>query len=102
MKNIYKKVCGDDIEIDVKKFNNYKEFIQFLEDTEGNKIKSILSALVVISNNEHYKNLMIKDAKKYNDEQLENKKTKTQAENWIDQHEVKKYFPQLQTIQNYI
>ena len=124
LKTIYKKVYPNDAEVDVKKFCNYKDFMELLKDKEGNKRKSILSALVVIcpnDKNEHYRNLMIKDAKEYNDEQLENKKTETQEQNWIEQNEVQKIFymyqdeanklfkikgqltmPQIQTIQNYI
>ena len=33
---------------------------------------------------------MIKNAKEYDDEQLENKKDETQDENWIEQGEVQK------------
>jgi hypothetical protein len=124
LKNIYKKVYPNDKELDVKKFCNYKDFMEELKGMEGNKRKSILSALVVVcpnDKNEHYRELMIKDAKKYDEEQLENKKTKSQEENWIDQDEIKKIFykyqeeanklfkvkgdltmPQLQTIQNYV
>ena len=95
-----------------------------LKDVEFNKRKSILSALVVIcptDKNQTYKDLMIKDATKYDDEQLENKKTPSQEENWINQDEVKNIYemylsnanklfklkkdltmPQIQTLQNFI
>jgi hypothetical protein len=124
LQNLYKKVYPNDKEIDVKKFCNHKDFINQLKDKEGNKRKSILSALVVIcpnDKNQEYRDMMIKDAKQYNEEQLENKKTEKQEENWIEQNEIKKLFylyqdeanklfrikgeltmPQKQTIQNYI
>ena len=124
LRNIYKKVYPDDDEIEIKKFSNSKDFLDVLKDVEFNKRKSILSALVVVcpsDKNQVYKNLMIKDATKYNDEQLENKKTPSQEENWINQDEVKNIYemylsnanklfklkkdltmPQIQTLQNFI
>lgn len=126
LKNIYKRVFPDDTEIDIMKFNDHKKFIDVLKNLENNKRKSILSALVVISSKNGdgvsvYRDLMIKDVKKYNEDQLKNEKTESQKENWVDQDEIKKLFdlyqneanktmkikedltmPQLQTIQNYI
>ena len=124
LRNIYKKVYPDDDEIEIKKFSNSKDFLDMLKDVEFNKRKSILSALVVIcptDKNQTYKDLMIKDATKYDDEQLENKKTPSQEENWINQDEIKNIYemyllnanklfklkdnltmPQIQTLQNFI
>lgn len=124
LKNIYKKVYPDDTEVTISKFCNYNDFLDVLKDVEYNKRKSVLSALVVIcpsDKNEKYKELMIQDANKYNNEQLENKKTPTQQENWINQNEIEQIFnsyastanklfklkdsltmPQIQTIQNFI
>lgn len=122
LKNLYKKVYGNE-EIDIKKFDNQKDFLTHLKNIDGNKRKSILSALVVICDKcDMYKELMLKDAKQYNDEQEENQKTENQKNNWITQEQVKQIYMiysteankllklkpellnmgQLQTIQNFI
>ena len=58
LKNLYKKVYPDDTDIEISKFNNQKKFIDYLKNVEGSKRKSILSALVVLcENNNDYKNV---------------------------------------------
>jgi integrase len=125
LKNLYLKVFTEDDpdEIDVKKFKQYKKILDYLKDVEGNKRKSILSALVVLCGEKdcsEYREVMLNDAKEYNDKQKENKMTETQKENWITQDEITDIFNkhkdeatklfkltnptmnQLQTIQNFI
>jgi integrase len=125
LKNLYLKIFNEDDEeeIDVKKFKEYEKILNFLNDVEGSKRKSILSALVVFcgeSDCERYREIMLNDAKEYNDKQKENKMTEEQKENWITQDEIKEIFDkhekqaktlfrlkthtpqQLQTIQNFI
>jgi hypothetical protein len=103
LKNIYKRVYPDDKEIEISKFYNSDDFLQILKDVEFNKRKSILSSLVVIcpsDKNEKYKELMLQDATKYNNEQLENKKTPTQEANWINQNEVEQIYSNYATMAN--
>jgi len=122
LKNLYKKVYPEDETINLKKFNNHTKFLNFLKDVDGSKRKTILSALVVFCKDdcEPYREVMIQDAKQYNEEQKEQKMTESQKENWISQDEImtiyKKYesqarklmkmdelsMAQLQQIQNWI
>ena len=123
LKNIYSKVYPNDLKISIKKFDNYDDFINVLKDVPSNKRKSILSALVVICGEDKckkYRELMIDDAQKYNNEQQEQVKNENQKENWITMDDIKKVYNQyyvaykhlikkedlsdsdLQIIQNYI
>jgi hypothetical protein len=100
LKNIYKKVYPDDKEVDVKKFKNHKDFLNFLKDMDGSKRKTILSALVVLCGSDDcipYRDVMMEDAKKYNQEQKEQKATPEQKENWITQEEVKNIYNKYET-----
>ncbi len=124
LKSLYRKVYPDDLKIDVNKFvNNQNDFLQYLQNVEYNKRKSILSALVVLCGDddcEQYRELMKKDIETYEANELNQEKTLTQKENWITQDEIKNVFEfhkkeanklfkldkftsaQFQTLQNYI
>lgn len=123
LRNIYSKVYPKDIKFMIKKFENYDDFIEVLKDVPSNKRKSILSALVVICGDDkckQYRDLMIEDAQKYNNEQKEQVKNENQKENWITMEEIQKIYnkylvaykhlikkpdltdSELQIIQNYI
>ena len=58
LKNLYKRVFGDE-QIDIKKFNNTEPIVNFIKDEPPNKRKSILSALVVVTDNDKYRKLML-------------------------------------------
>jgi hypothetical protein len=78
LKNLYFKVFdeNDEDEIDIKKFKQHKKILDYLKDVEGNKRKSLLSALVVLCGEKdcsEYREVMLNDAKEYNDKQKENK-----------------------------
>lgn len=94
LKNIYKKVYPDDDKVDIKKYNNHKDFLNYLKDTDGSKRKTILSALVVLCGDDcaPYREVMMEDAKKYNLEQKEQKASPEQKENWITQEEVRNIY----------
>ena len=71
--NIYKKCFPDDDEIDLKKFSDTKCIIDHLKDIPFNKRKTTLASLVVITDNDEYKKLMIDDIKEYNNEKISQK-----------------------------
>jgi len=90
LRNIYKKVYPDDEEIETKKYKNCNDFLRVLKDYDGSKRKTILSALLVVSDNcDIYRNLMIKDTREYNDKMKEHFKTDSQEDNWVSQDEIK-------------
>ena len=82
LKNLYKKVFGTG-EIDIKKFEDSKDILEHLKSITPNKRKSILSALVVITNDKKYRDLMLEDIKAYNTETSKQEKTDTQKAGWI-------------------
>lgn len=93
--NLYKKVFGNN-DIDVKKFNDTEKILKHLNDTEPNKRKSVLSALVIITDNKVYREKMNDDIKDYNNEISKQEKTETQEQNWVSQNEVKEKYNQLE------
>ena len=92
--NLYKKVFKKD-DIDYNDFSKSGTIIKYLKDVPPNKRKTILSALVVITDNKDYRNLMLDDIDEYN--KMENKQTKTdkQNENWVNDDDIKEIYAKL-------
>jgi len=87
LRNLYEKIFGEDDEktYNLKKFDtNVDEVINHLKNLPPNKRKTILSALVVITDNKEYRELMLDDIKEYNKEEAKQTKTKTQQDNWVN------------------
>lgn len=84
IRNLYKKVFEDE-EYNLEKFDkNTDKVLKYLKDLPSNKRKTILSALVVITDNKDYRELMLDDIKEYNKEEAKQQKTEIQKENWVD------------------
>lgn len=101
LRSLYKKIYGDG-EIDFDKFEDTTKILNYLKDLPPNKRKTILSALVVITDNKKYRELMLEDVKNYNKEISKQEKTDTQEENWIEQNEVKQMYEELKKNANLI
>ena len=82
LKNLHIKVFGEDI--DVSNFNKTDKILKFLESVEPSKRKTILSALVVITDNKKYRDLMLKDIEEYKTNESSQKKNEKQTESWIN------------------
>ncbi len=83
LKNLYKKVFGDD-EADLEKFGSHIEpVLEHLKDMPPNKRKTVLSSLVIITDKKPYRDLMLEDVKNYNKEINTQTKTDAQKESWI-------------------
>ena len=91
LKSLYNKVF-DDEKINMKKFDETDKIISFLKDLEPNKRKTILSALVVVTNKPAYRDLMMEDIHQYKTEINKQEKTEEQKENWVDADELNKIF----------
>jgi len=89
--NLYKRIYGNE-ELDIKKFNNDKEILKDLKEIEPNKRKTVLAALVVITDNKNYRNQMIDDIKDHNIETSKQVKSKAQEDNWVKNDELDKIF----------
>jgi integrase len=94
--NLYEKIFTDDKSYYWDKFNTQSDkVIKFLKDLPSNKRKTILSALVVITDNKDYRELMLDDIKEYNKEEAKQTKTKEQEENWIDKDDIEDTYQKL-------
>lgn len=94
LKSLYKKVYGDG-EIDFNKFDDADKILEHLKDLTPNKRKTILSALVIITDNKKYRDQMLADVRDYNKEISKQEKTETQEENWVTQTQVENMFNEL-------
>ena len=94
LRSLYSKVFNSR-DIDVKKFDDTKQVLEFLKDVPANKRKTILSALVIATDNAEYRDQMLGDIKTYNNNISTQVKTPEQEASWITMDEVKKVFDQL-------
>jgi hypothetical protein len=96
LKNLYKKVF-DDTEYNLNKFEKTSPVLEYLKDMPPNKRKTILSALVVITNEKPYRDLMMDDVRDYNKTVETQTKTDTQKENWITGDGIQEIYSELKT-----
>ena len=88
LKNLYKNVFGSG-DIQVSRFDETAPILAYLKDLPPNKRKTILSALVVITDDKKYRDLMLEDIKDYNKEIDKQEKSETQKDNWVEVAEIK-------------
>jgi len=91
LRNLYKKVFNDE-QIKLTNFNKTKQIIEYIKDVPFNKRKSILSALVVLTDLDEYRKLMLEDINKYNSFIKTQEKTETQENNWIEKEQIEDVF----------
>lgn len=94
LKSLYRKVFGKD-DYDLKRFDDAEDTLKVLKDTPFNKRKTILSALVILTDNKDYRNLMGEDIKEYNADIAKQEKSSSQEANWIDPEEIGLVFKEL-------
>ena len=94
--SLYKRVFGDG-DIDVKNFDKSKEILKDLNPMPPNKRKTILSALVVITDNKDYRTKMLEDIKSYNADMSKQEKTEEQKESWIEKDDITGIYNDLAT-----
>ena len=90
LRSLHSKIFGGSIE--KKDYDESKKILEFLKDLPPNKRKTILSALVVISNNNDYRKEMLCDIKEYTADTKKMEKTQSQEANWVTQDEIKSIF----------
>ena len=88
LRNLYKRVFGNG-EIETKKFDETSKILEHLKELPSNKRKTILSALVIITDDKKYRELMLEDIKEYNHEIGKQEKSETQKENWVEGGDIK-------------
>jgi len=94
LRNLYNKVFEDE-EYKIVNFDDDIKILNFLKGLPVNKRKTILSALVVITDNKKYRDQMLDDIKEYNKETNKQEKTETQVENWVNNDDIKKVHDRL-------
>jgi len=120
LKNLYINVFGDVSDISLDKFNDTDKILNHLKSLEPNKRKTVLSALVILTDKKDYRDQMLNDIQSYNEEQHKQEKSEKQNESWVDSSDIKNIIDHiskeinhiykkdaltmgdLQTIQNYI
>ena len=91
LKNLHKKVF-ENKEIEKSDFDEFRRILDYLKDVPVNKRKTILSALVVLTEKDEYRNVMNEDVNAYNEEIQKQEKSETQQNNWITTDEIKAVF----------
>lgn len=100
IRNLYKKVFDDDT-YNLSKFKTKSnQVLEYLKNMPSNKRKTILSALVVITDDKEYRELMLDDIKEYNKEEAKQTKTENQKENWVSQDELTNLYDDLKKTAN--
>lgn len=95
LRNLHKKVFENQ-EIEKSNFNECSRVLDHLKDMPPNKRKTILSALVVLTDKDEYRNVMNGDVSDYNKEIQKQEKTETQRDNWITTDEIREIFNRLE------
>jgi len=120
LRSLYRKVFGDG-KIVWDKFEDTQKVLTFLDDVPPNKRKTILSALVIVTDNKKYRDQMLADVRDYNKELSTQELTPEQQKNWVTSKDIADVFADLkreadmvlkkktnlkpsdfQTVQNYI
>jgi hypothetical protein len=89
LRNLYNNVFEND-DYKVINFDNDDKILKFLKGLPVNKRKTILSALVVITDNKNYRDLMLEDIKEYNKETSKQEKTEAQNNSWVNNDDIQK------------
>lgn len=97
LKNLYKKVFKDD-DMDLGKFDNAEPVLTFLKDMPPNRRKTILSALVIITDKKAYRDLMAEDVRDYNKDIHKQEKTPQQEASWVETNQVKEVCDELKKV----
>jgi hypothetical protein len=94
LRNLYKNVFGDD-QMDASKFDDTKSVLDYLRDLTPSKRKTVLSSLVIITDNPKYRDLMMNDIRDYSHEIAKQEKTPAQKESWVEMDDIKRKWEML-------
>jgi len=94
LKNLFGRVFGEGL-VNLDKFDDCSPVLSFLKDMPPNRRKTILSALVIITDKKSYRDLMLEDVRDYNKDINKQEKTEDQKESWVDTTQVKEVYDDL-------
>lgn len=101
LRNLYDKIWDEDKGYDWKRFDTKAdEVLGILKDLPYNKRKTVLSALVIITDNTKYRELMLDDIKEYNKEQAKQIKTESMTKNWVSKQDIVNLFDEYKNESN--
>jgi len=80
---------------DINDFKKTKKILEYLKDMPGSLRKTRLSALLVITGHNDFKEQMLKDINNYNKDKKEGNKNKKETDAWMTKEEIKKIFNSL-------
>ena len=95
LKNLYLNVFGKDEDMDFKKFDEVEKILKHLDNIPANRRKTILSSLVIITDEPKYRAKMLEDVKDYNKEIHKQEKSPQQEKSWVDTNQVKQVWEDL-------
>jgi len=91
LKSVHKNVFQDK-EISKSDFDDCNKILEYLKELKPNQRKTILSALVVISDKSKFREAMLDDIKSYSKDISKQEKSPAQEANWINQNELNEVF----------
>jgi len=94
LRSLYKQIWGDG-DMDYDRFGETAKVLKHLEELPPNRRKTVLSALVIITDNKEYRDQMLSDVRDYNKEISLQEKSDTQKENWVEGADIKSVFNDL-------
>jgi integrase len=93
--SILKTISKDLVMKDLKDFKKTKEILEYLKDMPGSIRKTRLSALLVITGDDKFKEQMLKDINNYNKDKKNGNKNEKETEAWMTKQEIEKIFTSL-------
>lgn len=99
--NLYNRVFGD-IVLDINKFNDSKKILNSLKNESPRTRKTILSSLVIITDNKDYRDQMLDDIKDYNIEIDKQEKDDKQKESWVSGDDIESIYKELENNAKYL
>jgi hypothetical protein len=89
LRSVYKNVFGNINDVDIKKFEDHKKIMEFLNEKNYGTRKTYLAALVCIAPDvAEYKKQMMEDIKEYNDETSKSELTDKLENSAINEEEI--------------
>ena len=96
LRNIMKNMLTDN----VSKLDESSKVLDYLDEFKPSQRKTKLSALVVLTDNDEYRDQMLNDIRSYNDSMKSRTKSDKEAANWVSQPELDKIYKDLKTQAN--
>ena len=94
LRSLHKGAFGT-VDFDPESVDKTDVIMEYLKDTPPSKRKTTLSALVILSDNKTYRDLMMSDIKHYKEEMNLNAKTDAQRASWVTESDIAKKYKEV-------